>query len=69
MSNMDRVITSREIAEACGVDPVTVRQWRTRFDDFPNPIRSFGKTAVFDPAAVDVWLDAHNRKHGPLIGQ
>lgn len=68
MLSMNHVVNTKDIAAACGVEPVTVRQWRTRFDDFPEPVIELGGSVAYDPAAVEVWLDAHGRKHEPLNG-
>ena len=54
-------VTMREIAEQVGVRPVTVRQWRSRHGDFPQPVRAYGDTLVFKPHEVDLWLKRHHK--------
>lgn len=54
-----KLVTSAEIAKACGVLPSTIRQWRFRFKDFPQEEASFGGTLVYDPAKVERWVRKH----------
>jgi len=56
---MKRLVTSAEIAEACGVRPVTVRAWRQRYTDFPREEAEFGGTLIYDPAKVERWVRKH----------
>ena len=58
---MDTMMTSKDIATLAGVRPVTVRQWRTRFGDFPLPAAVYGDTPVYEPEAVLAWLKKHGR--------
>ena len=64
---METYITSREIAKACNVRPVTVRQWRSRHGDFPVPEATYGGTAIYDPAKVEAWLERHHKQHDPFV--
>lgn len=46
------------VAEALGVRPETVTQWRQRFADHPDtpcpaPVETYGKSAVYD---LDEWI-------------
>jgi hypothetical protein len=45
-----------EIAERARVQPSTVHAWRTRHDDFPDPIASLKSGPVWSWASVDRWL-------------
>lgn len=62
---MDTVVTTREIARECGVLPGTVRQWRYRFDDFPEYLAEYGGTLVYDWDLVKTWLSEHHRDTAP----
>lgn len=45
-----------EIAERAGVQPSTVHAWRTRHDDFPDPIASLKAGPVWRWASIERWL-------------
>lgn len=66
MNENEQMVTTKQIAQACGVRPVTVRQWRKRHGDFPQPRHVFGDTYVYDAVQMDAWLDAHHKEHTPL---
>jgi hypothetical protein len=63
---MKKKVTSKDIAEACHVGMSTIRVWRTRFDDFPKSIESWGGTLVYDAKKVEAWLAKHGKEHDPL---
>ena len=51
------LLTSSEVAQAAGVVPSTVSNWRRRHDDFPRPAASGpGGADLFDADAVLAWL-------------
>ena len=52
------------IANRCGVSKSTVRQWRSRFGDFPQPGRlggtdGPGSAPWWNWQQVETWLDQH----------
>ena len=58
---MNTYLTSKDIAKLVNVKPATVRQWRARFGDFPQPAAVYGDTPVYAPADVRRWLVKHGR--------
>jgi transposase-like protein len=58
---MDKLLTSKDIAQLAGVRPNTVRQWRTRFGDFPLPAAVYGDTPVYEREPMLAWLRKHGR--------
>ena len=58
------VVGLHEIATRCHVSKSTVRQWRDRFPDFPQPnhlgpTTGNGSAPWWDWTRVEVWLDLH----------
>ena len=45
-----------EIAERHGTTPGTIRSWRHRHADFPEPIADLAMGPLFDWHAVEAWL-------------
>lgn len=48
-----------EIAAHAGVRPDTVRKWRQRHDDFPQPLVELSAGPVWSLEAVERWLRTH----------
>lgn len=52
----DDVLTAAAIARLAGVGRAAVSNWRTRYQDFPEPISEAGKSPLFSRAEVEAWL-------------
>ena len=50
------IVGITEIADRAGTSPGTVRAWRTRHRDFPEPVAALSMGPVFDWKKVSVWL-------------
>jgi hypothetical protein len=59
---MDTKLTTPDIAKLAGVRPTTVRQWRSRFGDFPAPEAVYAGTPVYNETAIRQWLRKHDRE-------
>lgn len=55
-------LTSSDIAQMAGVGLSTVSNWRSRHDDFPEPVAGSGASPRFDAAEVRAWLKARGKK-------
>src|SRR5699024_4492554 len=55
-------LSSSDIAQMADVGLSTVSNWRSRHDDFPEPISGSGASPRFDAAEVRVWLKTHGKK-------
>lgn len=55
-------IRSTEIAELAGVSKNTVTHWKTRYDDFPAPIRSVGQFDFYDRQEMMRWLESFTER-------
>ncbi|MGX6446445.1 hypothetical protein ACVU7I_00030 [Patulibacter sp. S7RM1-6] len=44
-----------DIAARWGVGKETVRAYRARRDDFPEPVATIGRSEVWTAASVDLW--------------
>lgn len=50
----------RDIARLTGVTVPTVRKWRARYEDFPEPVAVInGFQLIFDEAEVNRWYTRH----------
>ncbi len=58
----DDIVGTREIADALGVQPGTVQQWRKRPLNFPLPARTLATGPLWDWRQVEKWA----RKTGRL---
>ena len=58
---MNKYLTSKDMAKMAGVKHSTVRQWKMRFGDFPQPAAIYGDTPVYRPSDAIAWLKKHGR--------
>lgn len=49
------LVTLADIAARWGVDRGTVRGYRNRREDFPEPVATIGPSEVWTTAAIDLW--------------
>jgi hypothetical protein len=54
--NPDNLVSTTEIAERAGVSAITVHKWRTRHDDFPQPLVTLAVGPVWYWPTVQSWL-------------
>lgn len=47
--------TQGDIAKRLGVSPSTVKSWRARHPDFPEPLKKLSGAAVWDFSQVKAW--------------
>jgi len=66
LENLD-LIGLFEIAEAAGVSPSAVANWRKRSADFPRPVADLKSGPVFLKRDVQVWLKRRNKKVATVI--
>lgn len=55
-------LTASDIADLAGVGRTTVSNWRSRHDDFPEPVAGSAASPRFDAEQVKAWLEARGRK-------
>lgn len=55
-------LSSSDIAQMAGVGLSTVSNWRSRHDDFPEPVSGSGASPRFDVTEVRAWLKAHGKR-------
>jgi type I restriction-modification system DNA methylase subunit/predicted DNA-binding transcriptional regulator AlpA len=55
-------ITAADIADLAGVGRSTVSNWRTRRDDFPEPVAGSAANPRFDDTEVRDWLVANGKE-------
>lgn len=60
----DNIGDMAAIAEDVGVSPATVKSWRQRHDDFPEPIATLAIGPVWDLEEVTEWIASHPRTRG-----
>lgn len=56
------LVTTHQIADKLGVKPDTIRQWRHRNLQFPDPVRRFENVPVWEWADVQEWAKATGRE-------
>jgi len=54
----DRV-TLPQWAASCGLNVATVRQWSTRYPEFPAAVGTLGRSRAFSREALDAWREEH----------
>lgn len=59
---LDDLVTTDDVADRLRVAPQAVHQWASRFDDFPDPVRVFGRMRIWYWPDVQRWLKAHPEK-------
>lgn len=61
--DIDDLVDAPEIARRVGINrPQAVHNWRSRYDDFPEPIAVFGNAVLWDWKEVSRWLEATGRR-------
>ena len=55
--DVEDLVDATLIAERFDVAAVTVRQWRTRYEDFPAPLADLSRGPVFSWRDVKRWAD------------
>ena len=59
---MDQLVGATEIADRLGLKlPQTVRDWRRRYDDFPQPVATLAMGHVWHWPDVERWARATGR--------
>jgi chromosome partitioning protein len=53
---MEELVGLAEVASIAGVSPAAVANWRRRFADFPEPVRSLRAGPIFDLHQIRRWL-------------
>jgi hypothetical protein len=61
-SNGDGLVSLADVAAMAGVTRPAVSNWRRRFDDFPQPVKETGATALFLFADVAAWMARHGKR-------
>lgn len=61
MAQVVKLLTIDDIARTAGVKPQTVRMWRVRYEDFPEPVRWWSERTLFYQYAVYDWLDRNGK--------
>lgn len=52
----DNLVGAAEIAERCGVKrPQVVHDWRSRYEDFPEPVAQLRRALVWNWPDVERW--------------
>ena len=57
MSQLDNVITRRQLCDQLGISANTLRRW-IKERDFPHPLNASGRRPFFDCEDVSVWLQS-----------
>jgi chromosome partitioning protein len=60
---LDDRVGLAEIAEFAGVSPAAVSNWRSRFQDFPDPVETLRAGPIFDSRHIRRWLREHKGVH------
>ncbi len=58
--DIDLVVTAADIGGRAGVSAQAVHNWRQRYDDFPQPLRTIGNYQVWYWPEVEKWLAANS---------
>lgn len=54
--SLDDLVSAQEISERCDCEVVTVRKWRDRYEDYPEPIIVFSSGPLWDWREIAKWL-------------
>jgi|LSQX01.2.fsa_nt_gb transposase len=60
------VVTLKEIAAEHGLSLLTVRTWKTRYEDFPAPWRkgSAGELDLYSRRRIEAFIETRGIGHG-----
>ena len=61
MREAEHLAGPAEIAEALGVHPNTINQWKVRHADFPQPVRVLRLGSIWDLREVVAWAKRTGR--------
>lgn len=55
------ILGVKEAAEVLNLSPQAFSNLKSRYDDFPNPIKSLSSTPLFNRKMIENWAEAHGR--------
>ena len=61
MRDAEHLAGPAEIAEALGVHPNTINQWKVRHPDFPKPVSVLRLGGIWDLREVVAWAERTGR--------
>lgn len=56
--NVDDLVGVAELADEYGCGNSAISNWRTRYDDFPAPVKELAAGLIFDRTEVRAWHDS-----------
>ncbi|WP_157060249.1 AlpA family transcriptional regulator [Paenibacillus sp. P22] len=59
---LSEIAGAKEIAELLGMSTAGLSNLRTRYDDFPEPIKKLTATPLFHISEVESWMRVHGRE-------
>lgn len=59
---LSEIAGAKEIAELLGISTAGLSNLRSRYDDFPEPIKKLSATPLFLISEVETWMKAHGRE-------
>ena len=67
----DDIVGIAEIAEYVGVVKTVVINWKTRYSDFPKPVKVLQATPIYNMQEIKLWLEKHpdrlNKRMGNIV--
>lgn len=64
----DDMVGIAEIAEYAGVCKSAVINWKTRYSDFPEPVKVLQATPIYNMQEIKIWLEKHLDKMKKHMG-
>ncbi|HYL10662.1 MAG TPA: AAA family ATPase, partial [Candidatus Acidoferrales bacterium] len=67
MLTSDNLVGIAEIAELARVSRQAVSNWRLRYDDFPEPVRTLQSGPVWNREIVEAWVKTFNGEQAHIL--
>jgi len=67
--DLNDILGAKEAAEVLNLSSQAFSNLKSRYEDFPDPIKSLSSTPLYDRKMVENWADAHGRaitKYAPV---
>ena len=59
---MEKILSTKEVAELLGYEPSVVSNWKKRYKNFPEPVATNRPAVCYDIEQVIDWIEARGAR-------